>query len=124
MKNEFVPHDIALELKELGYKEGSYAGFISDGFNVFNTVVNYNTNPKFPKCYDVPTFSQAFRWFRDKYKIYIQHDAVLTGHSQGHRFMLKDSAYSSLVGTTWCETYEEAELECLKKLIDIIKEKK
>ena len=139
MEKEFVPYEQALVLKELGFDEpcmcfqydkNSIVRFVNMSDSKFNNLLTYtiiSNNPTLIWNNDQvlkPTYSQAFEFFRDKYKIYIQHDAVLTGHSQGHRFNLKDSAYLSIVGTTWCKIYEEAELECLKKLIEIVKEKK
>jgi hypothetical protein len=71
--------------------------------------------------------SVAFRWFREKYDL--QYNIVW------NKFYDK-TPYQYEVRPTWrneplrpygtsgmCSTYEEAELECLKKLIEIIKEK-
>ena len=60
MEEEFIPYEQALALKELGYDKGSFACVLGDGFNIFDTRVSYNTNKKFPHCYDVPLYQQAF----------------------------------------------------------------
>ena len=64
-----------------------------------------------------PTFSQAFRFFREKYDCYhtIQRNKKYVGIS-----------YTSVVNFNIDEfdTYEEAELACLIKLIEIVKEEK
>jgi hypothetical protein len=123
MEKEFVPYEQALALKELGFDDKCLSCYLYET-ETFSWELNYQiSNNKIPWIIAAPLYQQAFRWFREKYKVYTQHDSVLTGHSQGHRFMLKDSAYLSIVGTTWCKTYEEAELECLKKLIEIVKNK-
>jgi hypothetical protein len=74
----------------------------------------------------VPLYQQAFRWFREKYDlvcIITFDDDVkgkwfgnLYGHYETHGKY--DFGYTELF-----KTYEEAELECLKKLIKIIKNK-
>jgi hypothetical protein len=68
-----------------------------------------------------PTYSQAFRWFRDKYDLYCYVEPY------------KDNQFdyvvvSDLFGQEDCDgellnTYEEAELACLKEMIKIVKEK-
>jgi hypothetical protein len=69
-----------------------------------------------------PTYSQAFRWFREKgYIMNIVCDAENVNHRYffdifyNIQFMF-ESGYEF-------ETYEEAELACLKKLIEISKNK-
>jgi hypothetical protein len=68
-----------------------------------------------------PTFSQAFRWFREKYNIKGHIEAVeyLDGTPDTYHWSIFNkcnSGYDQL-------TYEEAELECLRKLIEVTKTK-
>jgi hypothetical protein len=69
----------------------------------------------------VPTFSQAFRWFREKYDLHhvIHNFTSLKGTDEEYLAEVgkADDTFSS------CRTYEEAELECLKKLIEIVQNK-
>jgi hypothetical protein len=59
------------------------------------------------KACSAPLYQQAFRWFRDKYKI---------------KFLISDDYYwITGFGQTKTESFEESELECLKKLIEIVK---
>jgi hypothetical protein len=70
------------------------------------------------KVTPAPLFSQAFRWFREKYDL----------HHVIHHFTHKkgtDEEYLGEVGKaddtfSSCKTYEEAELACLDKLIEIV----
>jgi len=108
---------------------GSFACVLGDGFNIFDTMVHYNTNPKFPEYYDVPLYQQAFRWFRVKYNI------VHTVYSNASGYIWELHYNQERGGTHICDsgesgdcemsgmftTYEKAELECLKKLIEIVK---
>ena len=75
MKKEFVPYDESLALKELGFDELCiciYNREKSLRVNVFNNPndrfksvqLSYN-NGKIP----APLYQQAFRWFREKYKL-------------------------------------------------------
>jgi hypothetical protein len=128
MEKEFVPAQQSFDLKELGFDE-PYFGvyYISDHYKevvMTGRPYVYGKNSGIYKKYNVltPTFSQAFRWFREKYKL--QAEVLWRGDmgcfcyktgkfKQGSHDFSKDD-YS---------TYEEAELECLKKLISIVKEK-
>ena len=60
-----------------------------------------------------PTFSQAFRFFREKYLDILVKDYGLIPHFTIIQNMFLDS------DKIW--TYEEAELACLIKLIEIVK---
>jgi len=76
-----------------------------------------------------PTFSQAFRFFREKYRLYHNINPLTFQISEeepiyeirGYTCEVKwiNSCYT--IGRY--DSYEEAELECLKKLIEIVKNK-
>jgi hypothetical protein len=77
-----------------------------------------------------PTFSQAFRWFREKHGL--QHDITLTADKEITGFYVlihkldglvfnEDDAVELDIETT---NREEAELIILKKLIEIVEQKK
>ena len=131
MEKEFVPYEQALALKELGFDEPCLTCYdklkmvASHSKNVFD-YKNYNTSGYMVSR---ATFSQAFRWFREKYKISgeISSDYYLEGKDNEWEYNIyqlgkEDDGY---VGTIPIfKTYEEAELECLKKLIEIVKQTK
>jgi len=81
-------------------------------------------------------FSQAFRLFREKYKLHysIDYECSQHDHKWGYNYTIYN--YNQVVKTNeeyiqsnpiapageWVyETHEEAELACLKKLIEIVK---
>jgi hypothetical protein len=72
-----------------------------------------------PTHTSAPIYSQAFRWFREKYG--------LIGWVEGKRmFMYRIESSIESDGQLDCSpfrTYEEAELECLEKLIEIVEQK-
>jgi hypothetical protein len=66
-----------------------------------------------------PTFSQAFRWFREKYNLKPQ----MTTSWGEWDFYIPESEYNDIPiresSDSW--NYDDAELACLKKLIEIVK---
>jgi hypothetical protein len=107
---DFIPYEQALELKELGFDEPCFAWFGPTGiFNDWDTTDTV-----------APLYQQAFRWFREKYKF--NHSIIF----HKHPFGTDDYQYLILLDEdefveTGFNTYEEAELACLIKLIELIK---
>ena len=121
MEKEFIPNKQSLALKELGFDEPCFGWYSSMEGNLFR--LNYcETYLGIENCTKAPTFSQAFRWFREKYNL---NSFVIDSKSYNWYFnindMIKDDVVSEVL---YFKTYEEAELECLKKLIEIVKNKK
>jgi hypothetical protein len=124
MEKEFIPYEQALALKELGFDEPCillYRGLDTQpvcqiGYE-FKTEKNSDYNDETNYWLTVPTFSQAFRWFREKYGFYNQ---IHKGY--GWEGIIRNSVNGNI---EWNDgTYnspEEAELACLIKLIEIVK---
>ena len=122
MNKEFIPYEQALELKELGFEATPLGGFKQDAvFYYEKGELYYDYRPMYSSTAHegqilAPLYQQAFRWFREKYNldVTIQH---------GKKYVAV--VYSQLVNKSIDEysTYEEAELTCLKKLIEIVKNK-
>jgi hypothetical protein len=135
MKNEdtpFIPFEIALELKEMGFDEPCY-GFHRDG-ELFHSSWNYLTsqarvNYMFGDRSDVILaiiYGDAFKWFRNKYNLH--HNIVTYGdfdklEYQYHITEKNISGSHNMSTYLKYKTYREAELACLIKLIDIVKTK-
>jgi hypothetical protein len=103
MKKEFIPYEQALALKELGFDEPCLSSF-----NENKTI-----------CL-APLYQQAFRWFREKHNIcgYIIETTNKYNKLDGKfQYGISNSYYDVY------DTYEEAELACLNKLIEIVKNK-
>jgi hypothetical protein len=113
MDKDFVPYQIALDMKSIGFDEPCLAFY--NGKFLDSTQYDFdNCSMKdIGQCVLTPTFSQAFRWFREKYGLQI------TIHPDKWCEISKDGLV--LKDTYNFDTYEEAELECLKKLIEIAK---
>jgi hypothetical protein len=116
MENLFIPYELASELKELGFDETCLAYY-------YNGEIEYrsHTNNIMQRFrYAAPTFSQCFRWFREKYNLHIG-----ICHSVNGKFDCWTNDGQLLENGKYCDfnTYKEAELACLEKLIEIIKTK-
>ncbi len=71
LEKDFVPYEEALALKELGFDEPCF-GVFPDGsklVKINGEPRNWNDNVINGETTSAPTFSQAFRWFREKYSI-------------------------------------------------------
>ena len=142
MEKEFIPYEIALALKELGFDEpcaasyGSYVHKTSELFLNINNPVNIETlviektgfnRPSF--YVKAPLYQQAFRWFREKHGINSTIDNDLYEDDNHIVYSYNLSRISTaddlieLDEDDFVDTYEQAELECLKKLIEIVKNK-
>jgi hypothetical protein len=115
MEKEFVPYELAVKLKELGFDEP--CGNIYDNKKELRrSLLEYpiiNSKNGFHESSGIitaPLYQQAFRWFREKYDlIYV--------------IVKAESWFFTINGCNTQEgfkTYEEAELECLTKLIEIV----
>jgi len=115
MNKEFIPYEQALELKELGFNEQCLACYLADTLFTSNDIIYNSTDIPVIKA---PLYQQAFRWFRDKHGLCIIIKPIDDKKLDLGYNLLKNG----LIMSTHL-TYEEAELECLKKLIEIVKNK-
>lgn len=124
IEKEFVPYQESLELKELGFDEPCLAYYIE----LRNPSEGILTIDKCENNIDgvlTPTLSQAFRWFRDKHNI---NNCIIPLIDEAG-FVYKYQAIvhreeSAIERVGGFDTHEEAELACLRKLIEIVKDKK
>ena len=136
MDKEFIPYEQALALKELGFDEPCFSRwFHSEPFGI----VFYNTNyleqinrtcklngKEVVFFYSSMLYQQAFRFFREKYNLdsFVK-DLYKSTIKVGYYFGIDEykGIEFQMDLDDYYETYEEAELECLKKLIEIVKNK-
>ena len=134
MIKDFTTHNQALKLKSLGFDEPCVAFFQKEYHEVTPIMVDDNDqyrltgwrtckNSEIPEHYTAaPTFSQAFTFFREKYSLYHTID------KQGYWFfeIKKDEGFGDLTEVIVSydyKSYEEAELHCLNKLIEMVETK-
>jgi hypothetical protein len=124
MESLFIKYDQALELKELGFDEPCLGIHYKEGLNPsFMVASQYGEHGATANGGILaPTFSQVFKFFRDKYDLYYTIEgskkygfAFFIYYENDDKDELKSKEYSA---------YEEAEHECIVKLIEITKENK
>ena len=130
MDREFVPLKESLELKEIGFKEPCL--FLYRGtreINYFRADPEDFATNSFLGLTTAVLFQQAMRWFREKHgmagnihSIYL--DETHTDMEYWFWIGCCNNNFNDDDDDTYYKTYEEAELECIRKLIQIIKDKK
>jgi hypothetical protein len=137
MENEFVPYQPSLDMKELGFDEPCFGYYNGQG-NYIGEVDKMNSACNKLGMHGAyctaPTYSQAFRWFRENHNLMFQifylrngNYAVLIHRTTPEYMDLVDQIKPSsgcVAEVVDCYSYEEAELECLLKLIKIVKQQK
>ena len=108
MKKEFIPYEQALALKELGFDGLCFGWYNQRQTFLWFDQDNFWDDMDEAECI-APLYQQAFRWFRKEHGLrhFIEYD-------NGH--------YNAVVQSFLvyhCDTHEEAELACLKKLIEL-----
>lgn len=134
MSNEFVPYDIALAMNELGYEN-------EESTTVFYFYEQPHPSPKIvldigdAKNIDVhrqlerghamylPLYQQAFRWFRKEYKLFSEVNLTTKQEDVESFEFFVLNVNEPLFESDDYTVYEEAELACLRKLIEIVKDK-
>ncbi len=122
MKKEFIHYEQALALKELGFDEPFFGYYVElrnpqEGILVIDKCENGIDGVL------APTFSQAFRWFREKYGLVVDWSHEKNYHVGSYiGICVKNINHKEPIFGIY-ETHEEAELDCLKKLISIVKNK-
>ena len=140
MNKEFIPYEQALALKELGFDEPCFGYYyttngkdwrFAEKSEYYRLDDEINIGSKFSLL--APTYSQAFRWFREKYGWQHSIDATSDQHSfeLGYNYWIWNyktgEEYHTMPqncpsGDWEFEKYEDAELACLIKLIELVKQ--
>jgi len=134
MKNEFIPYEQSSELKELGFDESCLKEFHKCTL-LTNSCGEEMTNSELIYLYGeegtviaAPLYQQAFRWFREKHNLDVtfrKMDYGLESQFTGYYFSINRG--NELIDIHGADKrgkiYEDSELKCLKKLIEIVKNK-
>jgi hypothetical protein len=129
---EFIPYKEALALKSLGFDKSCFAFYQEEYIEIKPTMVDDDDeyrltgwrtckNSEIPENYtSTPTLSQSFRFFREEYNIdvNIQKDSIGIYH-----FNIDTNKYGDWMEPILFKIYEDVELACLRKLINIVKSK-
>jgi hypothetical protein len=127
LKKEFVPYELALELKQIGFDKPCLSYF--SAYQQLNLCGFENMSDR--GFVSAPTYSQCFRWFREKYKLHGEPMLIKGNLFTWECYEIADSEMIGVRRISSCtptseiefQTYEEAEQACLIRLIEIVKEK-
>jgi hypothetical protein len=132
MNKEFIPYKLALELKQLGFDEPCFGYYytlngkdwkFADDKQYDSLDEFYNIGSMF--TISAPLYQQAFRFFHNKYRLHIGFSKRISRNNED--YWASDIHFIDThipQHTVFADTYEDAELACLEKLIEIVKENK
>jgi hypothetical protein len=120
MTKEFIPYEQALELKELGFNEECIGWYPNNSaaLSLHGVFIGKPSSGSYKLLAYAPLYQQAFRWFREKYGLCI----VIKPIDDKKLELGYNLTKNGLIMSPHL-TYEEAELACLKKLIEVVKNK-
>lgn len=132
MEEEFVPYSLALELKELGFNEICLTYYNFDGkierSDDWDFGVDMENKRDRNQCL-APLWQQVFRFFREQLLL---DSCIIPYWFIDGEYKVKKYTYSIEPSNRFDEyfdcdsdeydTYKDAELECLRKLIELAKE--
>lgn len=145
MEKEFVPYELAVKLKELGFNKlcmyawcemggfnrytreridiyytlktnGNPFGLFSEGHNWNRAIEGSNKNKI--QC-SAPLWQQSFDWFREKHNLY--YSILPLGYNVN---AIRVGPLGNLLSYGNNYNYQEARQACLEKLIELISPKK
>ena len=128
MSKDFIPHQEALELKELGFNESCFGKY--DIYGVFDHKLfyhNHDVETEYVGC-SAPLYQQAFRWFENNHSMFIERIVTTTVNEiLDIEYHIKSWKFNHITiefnNPYDCFDKKEAELACLRKLIEIVKNK-
>ncbi len=131
IEDKFVPYDLAVRLKNLGFDEPCFATYFTIGaWQIDCTEGALNLNNNKPTEYSIlaPTWGEAFDWFHDEFELLANiqklpqnsYHAHIQSTSDEYLELLRehDNICIDEVGDVY--TYEDVKLETLIKLIEYV----
>ena len=120
MNKEFVSNQQALELQQLGFDEPCIGKFYYNQLEIGGIWTNNDFKDDPDIFISAPLYQQVFRWFREKYGYWSYVKEATKGTARFYIEKFDEKFFNSEI----YNSYQEAELECLKKLIKIVKNEK
>jgi hypothetical protein len=133
MMNEFVPYDIAFAMKEIGFDEPCMSKYSDNGSLLLGVPQHLKRNSNVNKIEGMylgergctaPLYQQAFRWFREEYKLFSEVNLTTKQENVESFEFFVLNVNEPLFESDDYTVYEEAELACLRKLIEIVNQNK
>ncbi len=130
LQSEFIPYEEAKELKHLGFNEKGLYSYASETIGLLKEGEIFANPPTDSRFISAPTWRQAFKFFADKFNLfgkpYVANMGAVEYSFDIYDIYEEKYAHDNLSGggssySGTFDTPEEAELACLKKLIEIAK---
>ena len=124
MMKELISYNDSLMLREFGFDEPCY-----DNYNIYGKLwgLRLNKQVKIKGACLAPTFSQAFRFFREKFNLFscveLHFNFPIRYYFRIEEIGNDDFVYHTEDETIFYDKYEDAEIACLKLLIELVKNK-
>jgi hypothetical protein len=118
---DFIPYEQAIALKELGFNEPCFGYFSYEEL----IIEGRYKNSEHGRSISSPLFQQAFRFFRENHdlRIWIESNYGVLKFEYVIATTNPNFINKQFNDFSGYNTYEEAELACLIKLIEIVKTK-
>lgn len=127
LEKEFVVYPLAYRMKKLDFDKPCFGYFLSDGM-----FINEKISKQTGSAVSAPTWQSAFDWFRKKYNLFSEIDLdsykepyllkITIKQLDETNYFVTNSYYPNCINgkdTFSNKQYEEAELACLEKLLEI-----
>ena len=127
MNKDFVPYQLALDMKSIGFNEpcfGYYNELGNFNLEIDKTNASCNKPGMYGKYCTKLTFSQAFGFFREEHGLHSYIERLISGAFiyKIDWFQNEEDKHNKIVWECKSYSYEETRLELLKKLIQLIKD--
>lgn len=118
MEKQFVPYELAVKFKDLGFKRTCLAEYIDGTFYLSTSL---NSKKKVRTIASAPLWQQAFDWFRTEYNL----TGIILPYDEAREdlFMYNILRRRGTIRVPFPCSYEEARQACLEKLIEIAEKK-
>jgi hypothetical protein len=119
--NEFVPFWESLELQKLGYNRPCIAWYYyPDDLRIFGQIPNDDFFANTENRPLAPTWKQAFTWIRETYGYEVSIGKIRRDRFQYEIFLRYTDDHEHHTIGSYFDSYDEAEVNCLRTLIEII----
>lgn len=122
MNELFINYEESLQLKELGFDEPCFSAYNDiKELSQLDKLQGYS-NALFDYVILAPLYSQAFNFFRDKYNLDSHIRMFNKRYSERCYWKISDFNSEGILGySDFAENYQQVEIDCLNKLISIVK---
>ncbi len=119
MKDQFVPYEIALNLREKGFDKQCFAYF--DGEKEIQPIdTDFKNFRSIGECISAPLWQQVIDWFREKHNLIMWVEARYCFKKKYFWFIHFDVLIKDDIFDLHIETYEEARQEVIEHALTLI----